>query len=89
MFPHNYCAPNARLPKHQRILKLHGRSSRVGTKFFVVASPKTLGLDHLLHTIYDLYSDYALKNPFYEASVHISVMRTISHDHEVQEKNVY
>ena len=31
----------------------------------------TTGLDHLLHTVYDLYSDYVMKNPFYEMEMPI------------------
>lgn len=50
---------------------LHCIQTLTGTKFFVTASPKTIGLDHLLHTIYDLYSDYVMKNPFYELEMPI------------------
>ena len=42
-----------------------------GTKFFVTAAPKTLGLEHLLRSVYDLYSDYVMKNPFYEMEMPI------------------
>ena len=42
-----------------------------GTKFFVTAAPKTIGLEHLLRSVYDLYSDYVMKNPFYEMEMPI------------------
>ena len=42
-----------------------------GTKFFVTASPRTIGLDQLLRTVYDLYGDYVMKNPFYELEMPI------------------
>jgi hypothetical protein len=38
----------------------------IGTKFFVTADPNQRHLEELLHEIYDLYIDYALKNPFYD-----------------------
>mmetsp|Transcript_11832 Transcript_11832/g.53639 ORF Transcript_11832/g.53639 Transcript_11832/m.53639 type:complete len:166 (-) Transcript_11832:1332-1829(-) len=44
-----------------------------GIKFFVTAAPKTLGLDVLLRTVYDIYSDYVMKNPFYEVEMPIRV----------------
>ena len=36
-----------------------------GVKFMIICDPKQLGMDTLLNRIYELYSDYALKNPFY------------------------
>ena len=45
---------------------LHCMQTLTGTKFFVTASPKTSGLEQLLNTVYELYSDYVMKNPFYE-----------------------
>lgn len=37
-----------------------------GVKFIVIVSPLVIqSLDVLLRKIYELYSDYALKNPFY------------------------
>ena len=40
-------------------------------QFFVTAAPKTLGLEHLLRSVHDLYSDYVMKNPFYEMEMPI------------------
>lgn len=43
-----------------------------GVKFIVVASPLvTQPLDVLLRKIYELYSDFALKNPFYSIDMPI------------------
>ena len=50
---------------------LHCMQTLTGTKFFVTASPKTSGLEQLLHTVYELYSDYVMKNPFYELEMPI------------------
>ena len=38
----------------------------VGLKFFVLAKPGSTDLDQVLRNIYILYTDYVLKNPFYE-----------------------
>ena len=42
-----------------------------GTKFFVVSEPGTPHMDGLLKVIYELYTDYVLKNPFYEMEMPI------------------
>jgi hypothetical protein len=43
-----------------------------GVKFIVVASPLvTQSLDVLLRKIYELYADFALKNPFYSIDMPI------------------
>lgn len=36
-----------------------------------VAEPTQLGMDALLRRIYELYSDYVLKNPFYSLDMPI------------------
>ncbi|PON66568.1 Sybindin-like protein [Trema orientale] len=43
----------------------------VGTKFFVVSEPGTQHMEGLLKYIYELYTDYVLKNPFYEMEMPI------------------
>lgn len=43
----------------------------VGTKFFVVCEPGTQHMENLLKHIYELYTDYVLKNPFYEMEMPI------------------
>lgn len=45
--------------------KLHCFQTISGLKFLVVSEPIQQGLEILLKKIYELYSDYALKNPFY------------------------
>lgn len=45
--------------------KLHCFQTLTGVKFMVVAEPIQTGIDALLKKIYELYSDFALKNPFY------------------------
>jgi hypothetical protein len=42
-----------------------------GVKFLVVSDPKQQGIDQLLDKIYELYSDFALKNPFYSLEMPI------------------
>jgi len=46
--------------------KLQCFQSLTGVKFVVTATPDTTELDGLLKTVYELYADYVLKNPFYE-----------------------
>ena len=38
---------------------------------FVVYDPKQMGIDQLLDKIYELYADFALKNPFYSLEMPI------------------
>ena len=42
-----------------------------GVKFIVVTDTKQMGQDNLLKKLYELYSDYALKNPFYSIDMPI------------------
>ncbi|KAG6406304.1 hypothetical protein SASPL_133904 [Salvia splendens] len=43
----------------------------VWSKFFVVCEPGTQHMENLLKHIYELYTDYVLKNPFYEMEMPI------------------
>ncbi|KAB2621638.1 trafficking protein particle complex subunit 4-like [Pyrus ussuriensis x Pyrus communis] len=45
--------------------------SLTGIKFFVVSEPGTPHMEGLLKHIYELYTDYVLKNPFYEMEMPI------------------
>jgi hypothetical protein len=45
--------------------KLQCLASLTGLKFLVLADPAHTNLDAFLRRLYQLYSDYALKNPFY------------------------
>ncbi len=42
-----------------------------GVKFFVIATPDADDLDRVLRTVYELYADYVVKNPFYEIDMPI------------------
>ena len=44
-----------------------------GLKFFVTADPDSKRLDEVLIRTYELYSDFVLKNPFYEDDMPIQV----------------
>lgn len=45
--------------------RLYCFQTLTGIKFMIVAEPSQSGMEILLKRIYDLYADYALKNPFY------------------------
>ena len=51
--------------------KLYCSQTITGVKFLVVCDPKQVGVDQLLDKIYELYADYALKNPFYSLEMPI------------------
>eukprot|EP00245_Coleochaete_scutata_P005905 TRINITY_DN19896_c0_g2_i1.p1 TRINITY_DN19896_c0_g2~~TRINITY_DN19896_c0_g2_i1.p1 ORF type:complete len:143 (-),score=29.45 TRINITY_DN19896_c0_g2_i1:77-505(-) len=50
---------------------LHCFQTLTGTKFFVATETTATGMDALLRTIYELYADFVLKNPFYEVEMPI------------------
>ncbi|KAL9320133.1 hypothetical protein ACSQ67_011972 [Phaseolus vulgaris] len=50
---------------------LHCFQSLTGTKFFVVCEPGAQHMENLLKFVYELYTDYVLKNPFYEMEMPI------------------
>uniref|UniRef100_A0A6B2LNV9 Trafficking protein particle complex subunit n=1 Tax=Arcella intermedia TaxID=1963864 RepID=A0A6B2LNV9_9EUKA len=49
-------------------MRIRCYQSVTGTKFIVIAAPAQDegGLDSFLSTVYQLYSDFVLKNPFYD-----------------------
>uniref|UniRef100_A0A4W3IAE1 Trafficking protein particle complex subunit n=1 Tax=Callorhinchus milii TaxID=7868 RepID=A0A4W3IAE1_CALMI len=51
--------------------KLHCFQTLTGIKFIVLADPRQAGIDSLLRKIYEIYSDFALKNPFYSLEMPI------------------
>jgi len=51
--------------------KLHCHQTLTGVKFVVVADRNQAGVDQLLDKIYELYADFALKNPFYSLEMPI------------------
>jgi len=50
---------------------LHCFQTLTGTKLFVTVDPGLKGVEDLLRHIYELFTDYALKNPFYEVEMPI------------------
>ncbi|XP_061388921.1 trafficking protein particle complex subunit 4 [Musca vetustissima] len=50
---------------------LHCFQTLTGVKFIVISETGLSGMDILLRKIYELYSDYALKNPFYSLEMPI------------------
>lgn len=51
--------------------KLHCMQTLTGVKFLVVCEPKQVGVEQLLDKLYELYADFALKNPFYSLEMPI------------------
>merc|ERR1712002_1084639 len=45
--------------------------THTGVKFIVISDPRQVGVDSLLHKLYSVYSDFALKNPFYSLEMPI------------------
>eukprot|EP00002_Diphylleia_rotans_P015724 TRINITY_DN3048_c0_g3_i2.p1 TRINITY_DN3048_c0_g3~~TRINITY_DN3048_c0_g3_i2.p1 ORF type:complete len:136 (-),score=26.58 TRINITY_DN3048_c0_g3_i2:738-1145(-) len=45
--------------------KLQSFECPTGPKFFIIADPNHPNLDTVLHSIYEVFSDYVLKNPYY------------------------
>uniref|UniRef100_A0A914WW72 Trafficking protein particle complex subunit n=1 Tax=Plectus sambesii TaxID=2011161 RepID=A0A914WW72_9BILA len=45
--------------------------STTGTKFVLIADTQSASLDQVLRKIYELYADFALKNPFYSLDMPI------------------
>merc|ERR1712060_892852 len=54
---------------------LQSMDTLTGLKFFVSAEPDSKNLEHVLKEVYCLYSDYVLKNPFYELDMPIQCER--------------
>eukprot|EP00088_Acartia_fossae_P003757 TRINITY_DN11602_c0_g1_i2.p1 TRINITY_DN11602_c0_g1~~TRINITY_DN11602_c0_g1_i2.p1 ORF type:complete len:216 (+),score=23.52 TRINITY_DN11602_c0_g1_i2:29-676(+) len=51
--------------------KLNCSQTLTGIKFIIVSDLKQSGINQLLDKLYELYSDYALKNPFYSLEMPI------------------
>jgi hypothetical protein len=45
---------------------LHCFETKTGIKFMVCSMKKAIGVERLLRRVYDVYADFAMKNPFYE-----------------------
>lgn len=46
--------------------KLHCFQTKTGIKLIVITDPRCTDMNVFLKKLYELYADYALKNPFYE-----------------------
>uniref|UniRef100_A0A674NBB7 Trafficking protein particle complex subunit n=1 Tax=Takifugu rubripes TaxID=31033 RepID=A0A674NBB7_TAKRU len=53
------------------IVSFGQRDGIKGIKFIVLADPRQSGIDALLRKVYEIYSDFALKNPFYSLEMPI------------------
>ena len=62
---------NQRSDEKVNTFKLYCSQTVTGVKFIVVCDPKQMGIDQLLEKIYELYADFALKNPFYSLEMPI------------------
>ncbi|XP_078399104.1 trafficking protein particle complex subunit 4-like isoform X1 [Cetorhinus maximus] len=51
--------------------KMHCFQMLTGIKFIVLANLRQAGIDSLLWKIYEIYSDFAVKNPFYSPEMPI------------------
>ncbi|KAF7385827.1 trafficking protein particle complex subunit 4-like isoform X1 [Vespula maculifrons] len=51
--------------------RLYCYQTLTGIKFMIVAEPSQLGMEILTKKVYELYADYALKNPFYSLEMPI------------------
>ncbi|XP_034933635.1 trafficking protein particle complex subunit 4 [Chelonus insularis] len=51
--------------------RLYCFQTLTGVKFMIVAEPSQAGMDILTKRVYELYADYALKNPFYSLDMPI------------------
>jgi len=51
--------------------KLHCFQSITGVKFLVLTDPRVMNMDAFLKKLYEFYSDFALKNPFYSLEMPI------------------
>ncbi len=52
---------------------MHCMESPTGIKFFATARPGTRDVPAFLKRVYAFYSDYVLKNPFYEVDMPIRI----------------
>lgn len=51
--------------------RLYCYQTLTGVKFIILAEPSQYGVDVLMKRVYELYADYALKNPFYSLEMPI------------------
>ena len=56
-----------------RSFTLYSLSTLTGVQFVVTSTPDTPGVEGFAKSIYEIYSDYVLKNPFYEIDQPINI----------------
>uniref|UniRef100_A0A8I3WG04 Trafficking protein particle complex subunit n=1 Tax=Callithrix jacchus TaxID=9483 RepID=A0A8I3WG04_CALJA len=56
---------------YSNTFKMHCQQTLIGIKFVVLADHRQAGRDSLLQKIYEIYSDSALRNPFYSLEMPI------------------
>jgi hypothetical protein len=56
-----------------RSFTLYSLSALTGVKFVITSTPDTRGVEALAKSIYEIYADYVLKNPFYEIDQPINI----------------
>ena len=56
---------------NSKFFKLCCFQTKTGVKFFLVSDPTTMDMEKLCKTSYKEYTDYVLKNPFYESDQQI------------------
>jgi hypothetical protein len=54
-----------------RVLRLVQVIDDKGTKFILITEPRQPNVETVLKRIYELYSDYVMKNPFYQLEMPI------------------
>ena len=52
---------------------MYSLSALTGVKFVITSTPDTRGVEALAKSIYEIYADYVLKNPFYEIDQPINI----------------
>ncbi|XP_039251526.1 trafficking protein particle complex subunit 4-like [Styela clava] len=68
------------------VFTLHCKQTLTGVKFVVISDNKQVGVDTLLNKLYHVYSDYALKNPFYSLEMPIRAEQFDNHVKATVEK---
>lgn len=59
--------------------RLHCFQSPTGVKIVMLTSPRQPQLDYILRRIYEIYADYAMKNPFHAPEMPVRSERFETH----------
>lgn len=55
------------------VFRLHCLQTATGIKFFLIVDKTQQNVDGVLGTLHELYSDFVMKNPFYELEMPIRI----------------